>query len=423
MTDAKPELRNDSRWQLIERIAASSSFQKSERVRDLLRYLAEKTLRGDTQDLSEHRIGIAVFGKSEDYSIVEDSSVRVHVRQLRLKLHEYFDADGREETCVVEIPKGSYTAVFRSAEQRANSVENTTGRVRLAIRLLPWVLAAFFFITSLELGLHRATRPPTVPPSWPLSSLFENGNQPVQVVVADANYGLIHLLSGQQVTLQQYLSPAYRSGETVAYEHMDKGEAQVLNYLSGSVLTSYADLAVTTTLMRLSGDARDRLAIRSARNLTPRDFDAGNFVLVGGPASNPWTSYFQDKLNFQEREGAPGSSAACFENLHPKPGEQKSYCGLPFTGSSGVDFATIAYLPLPSGHGNALILQGLQQEGTEAAGVFLSDAAKMRELQSSLGISASSVGSVYWEALIRTQSIAGAPMGTSSLVVTRLLRP
>ena len=77
------ELKTDPRWQLIERITASSPFQKSARLRDLLCFLAERTLHGQTQDLSEHHIGSAVFGKPQDYSVVEDSSVRVHVRQLR----------------------------------------------------------------------------------------------------------------------------------------------------------------------------------------------------------------------------------------------------------------------------------------------------------------------------------------------------
>ena len=88
MKDVEPALREDTRWQLIERITASPPFQKSARLRDLLCFLAERTLHGQTQDLSEHRIGSAVFGKAQDYSVVEDSSVRVHVRQLRLKLHE-----------------------------------------------------------------------------------------------------------------------------------------------------------------------------------------------------------------------------------------------------------------------------------------------------------------------------------------------
>src|SRR5664279_6504235 len=108
MTEVDPELRTDVRWQLIERIIVSPPFQKSARLRDLLCFLAERTLRGQTQDLSEHNIGSAVFGKAQDYSVVEDSSVRVHVRQLRLKLHEYFDGEGRDEASIVEIPKGAY---------------------------------------------------------------------------------------------------------------------------------------------------------------------------------------------------------------------------------------------------------------------------------------------------------------------------
>src|SRR5664279_6248931 len=121
MTEVDPELRTDVRWQLIERIIVSPPFQKSARLRDLLCFLAERTLQGQTQDLSEHSIGSAVFGKAQDYSVVEDSSVRVHVRQLRLKLHEYFDGEGRDEASIVEIPKGAYTTLFRSVEQRTTA--------------------------------------------------------------------------------------------------------------------------------------------------------------------------------------------------------------------------------------------------------------------------------------------------------------
>ena len=73
----------------------------------------------------------------------------------------------------------------------------------------------------------------------------------------------------------------------------------------------------------------------------------GAFVFVGSPSSNPWVSYFQDKLNFQEREGKVGESLKFFQNLHPKVGEQETYHGLTFTGSSGEDYATISLLPLP----------------------------------------------------------------------------
>jgi hypothetical protein len=195
-----------------------------------------------------------------------------------------------------------------------------------------------------------------------------------------------------------------------------------MRYLSGSLLTSYAALVVVDTLLRLSGNSSDRLAIRSARELRPRDLEEGTFVFVGSPSSNPWVSYFQDKLNFQEREGVVGESLKFFQNLHPKAGEQETYHGLAFTGSSGEDYATISLLPLGNGRGSVLILQGLQQEGTESAGLFLADAGNRQKLQQALGTPDAPGQPVYFEALIRTQAVAGAPNATS-IVATRVVRP
>jgi hypothetical protein len=419
MTEVDPILRADARWQLIERIVASPPFQKSARLRDLLCFLAERTIHGQAQDLSEHRIGSAVFGKAQDYSVVEDSSVRVHVRQLRLKLHEYFDGEGRGESVVVEIPKGAYTTLFRNAGHEAFAEPVVSGPGSISwIRLLPWALATVFLITTLAAWFRRA--PVAPPPPWPLAALFDSSNLPVQVVVADINYGMMRLVDEQPVTLEQYLSPSYRSGAAFTTPHPTARDVRVNKYLSGSLLTSYADVVVVDTFMRLSGNSSDRLAVRSARELRPRDLEQGAFVFVGSPSSNPWVSYFQDKLNFQEREGVVGESLKFFQNQHPKPGEQASYQGLAFTGSSGEDYATISLLPLANGRGSVLILQGLQQEGTEAAGLFIADASNRQKLQEALGFSGSPTQPVYFEALIRTQAVAGAPNATS-IVATRVI--
>ncbi len=423
VTEVDPALRTDARWQLIERIVASPPFQKSGRLRDLLFFLAERTLHGQTQDLSEHRIGSVVFGKAEDYSVVEDSSVRVHVRQLRLKLHEYFDGVGRGESIVVEIPKGAYTTFFRPSEHEAQAEPAVAGpAVKSRVQLLPWALAALFLVSTLLAWFRHPAVASAPPPPWPLAALFDSSNNPVQVVLADINYGMMRLVDEQSVTLEQYLSASYRSGAAFSNPHPTARDMRVNKYLSGSLLTSYADVVVVDTLMRLSGNSRDRLAVRSARELRPRDLEQGAFVFVGSPSSNPWVSYFQDKLNFQEREGVVGESLKFFQNQHPKPGEQTTYQGLAFTGSSGEDYATISLLPLANGRGSVLILQGLQQEGTEAAGLFLADAGNRQKLQEALGFSGSPTQPVYFEALIRTQAVAGAPNATS-IVATRVIRP
>src|SRR5256885_951039 len=107
---------NDERWQLVHRIVSSPPFQKSGRLRDLLQYITEQTIRGYAHELTEQHIGEAIFHKPLGYSPLEDSSVRVHARQLRLKLHEYFDGVGRNEPLIIEIPKGSYAPSFRVAK-------------------------------------------------------------------------------------------------------------------------------------------------------------------------------------------------------------------------------------------------------------------------------------------------------------------
>jgi hypothetical protein len=422
---ADPELKLDPRWQLIERITGTPQFQKSARIRDLLRFMAERTLLGQAADLTEHRIGSAVFGKPQDYSVVEDSSVRVHVRQLRLKLHEYFDGEGRDEPCIVEIPKGAYTTIFRKVEQRGSAPAPTVAlpaQQRLWPKVLPWCLATLFFVTTLSTWYFRPHAIAQSPPPWPLSELFASRNHQLQVVVADANYGMTRLLEERPVTLDTYLGPSYRNGEELANAHPTEREVRLMRYLSGSLLTSYADLVAVSTLLRVAGADRDGINIRSAREIRPRDLEDGSFVFVGSPSSNPWVSEFEGSLNFQEREGAIGDSMKYFENLHPRAGEQEKYQGLEFTGSSGEDYATISLLPMSNGHGAVLILQGLQQEGTESAGIFLADAGNRQKLQQALGVSSAASQPLYFEALIRTQAVAGAPNATS-IVATRLLHP
>ena len=60
---ATVDFEHDERWLLIERIVASTAFRKIGTAQDLLRHLARYSICGDLAELSEQRIGQAVFGK------------------------------------------------------------------------------------------------------------------------------------------------------------------------------------------------------------------------------------------------------------------------------------------------------------------------------------------------------------------------
>ncbi len=415
------DIRSDPRWTMVERILLTVPFQKSANLHGLLSHLATHSILGKTEVLTERQIGIAVFGKAAGYSPAEDSAVRVHVRQLRLRLHEYFDQEGRNETWRMDIPKGSYVLEFHESRPElspkplpAPEAGPQPGKLR-AIRVrdvLFWIALAAALVSSI--GWYRSARAiPNVP--WPLNGVIQS-DRLTRVVVSDSST-MLRQLGQREMTLDAYLQPGFR--QSLFPPHMPDNVSRLLNYISDSELTSFADLTVSNTLTRLAGPLSGQLVLTSARDLDRRDLERGNYVFVGSPTSNPWVSLFADQLNFQVVEDGVGGKMY-FVNKKPLPGEQKIYQGLAQTGSAGQEYATISLLPGSMGQGNILILQGLRQEGTEALGMLLSDAADRAQLQQALGIRGDAHNSPYFEALIQTEAVAGAPV-TIHIVTMRTI--
>ena len=425
-------LATDERWLLVQRIVSSHAFQKSARLRDLLQHVTERTIHGHAHELTEQHIGEALFHKPTGYSPLEDSSVRVHMRQLRLKLHEYFNEDGRNEPLVLDIPKGSYAPTFRQPTVSLThpaelhpvpaAVEPKPPRA-----LAPWLICGMLAIACLLLAVQssnrnsRAALAATVQPTppWPFSEIFDKRHQ-TTLVVADSNYGMERILTGNPGSLDQYLRRDLAQSPEVA--KLGGGDSPIRDYVSDSTLTSFADVADVVSILKIAGAYQNQVTVRYPRDLRIRDLDHDNYVFIGSPGSNPWVSLFQDKLNFRESESAVGKSVKAFVNTTPLPGEKSRYEGLRWTGSVGEDYATIALVPNSTHDGNVLILQGLQQEGTEAAGRFLADEENRRQLLNALGISGANLTSdkIWFEALIRSRTVSGAPNSTTLIAVRRI---
>lgn len=414
-----PDFRSDPRWKLIERILLTSAFQKSTHLPSVLRYLAEHSICGHLDYLTEREIGVAAFGKPIGYSPAEDSAVRVHIRQLRLRLHEYFARDGHSEELLVDIPKGSYVLDFHPAQHEAVAPSILPSPIiqkkRVGVRDLLLVVALLAAALS-TFGWYRSSRTSvntSVP--WPLNAVIQQ-NQESRVVVSDGKL-MLRLLGRREISLDTYLQPGLR--QSTIPPHMDGDISRLVNYIWDSQLTSFADLIVASTLVHLSAKPGAHLILCLASDLNRRDLNQGNYVFVGSAASNPWVSLFTDKLNFEVVEDRVGGRMY-FQNKKPLPGEQATYQGLDHTGSAGVDYATISLLPSSSGQGKILILQGLRQEGTEALGVLLADPADRIELMRTLGIPYGSQTQIYFEALIEARAVAGAPVSVR-IVATRVI--
>lgn len=423
------ELLADPRWQLVERIARSEPFQKSARLPKLLLYLARQTITGDRHKLTEQAIGNAVFGKREHYNPAADSGVRVYVRQLRLRLHEYYHSIGVNEQLIVSVPKGGYaldfspSAIVEPQKQQTTPAEPVSEKPSRAVAARPVMLlgllsAALLIVASVcAMGWYRASHVRAAVAPWPLNSVLHKGNS-TTLILADAGFAL-RMLGNKEVPLDSYIAHSYL--EPLLPKHMSENESIVLHYFDSTRITSEADAEAAAGLSYLAAPYTDGLQIRSAKDINAEDLTHGDFIFIGSKTSNPWVELLDSRMNFQVVENGP-HGARYIANRHPRAGEQSIYSS-PSMGTlaSGEDFAVIAVLPAKTGKGSMLLLEGVRMEGTKAAIALLQNPAARARLQQTLSAANGGQPPQYFEALLHAQSVAGATISVDA-VATRVLK-
>jgi TolB-like protein len=110
----------------LERILASKGFQTAGRLSRLLRYVTEKTLSGESEQLKEYAVGVEVFDRDASFDPRVDSIVRVEAGRLRTRLDEYYARDGADDELRITLPKGGYVAQFQTSNARASDPPRET---------------------------------------------------------------------------------------------------------------------------------------------------------------------------------------------------------------------------------------------------------------------------------------------------------
>lgn len=358
---APPAPGSDVVRQLLSRILSSRTFSRSPRLRDLLNEIGNQTLAGRADLLSEHSLGVSVFGRPGDYEPATDNIVRASARQLRLKLREYFESEGAGEEWTLEIPRGSYVAVFSRRLQvpLAAAIPAPAGYWRRLSRPA-LMLCASVLCLGLSAALFVGAR--IAVPSEPdtlIGRLCRSYSGPVFVVLTDSALNMQnHLLGpGSYPSLDAYADLSYLQGFTPR----SPGQLMFWRMLAERQITSLADVGILTRLLQTHPSLARRVVIRHARHMRTRDFKQGNFILTGSRNSNPWTELFEGPLQFQ-------FVSRGIANLSPQPGEPSFFARSPDTNKSPARVALTSNL---THSGFVLLIAGSSMEGTEGAGEFL----------------------------------------------------
>ncbi len=415
---------------LLERVANSNVFRHSPTLRAFLLYVGEHALAGRLDEIKEQQIGWHVLGRKEDYDTANDNIVRIRARQVRQKLDEYFSGDGSDSPWIISIPKGGYEPVFQSRPEkpaasdtvhikgsdatRGNADEMSLQTAASAHHLgvsrhdglaaiLPWsitavaTLALFAVLFVSRTAYMRSELPGATSRSlWGL--FFPKPGKEVTVVVADSAFALWQDFMHRNENLGEYVDRGYLR------EPKDNADARGI---AVRPYTSLADVILTLQISRIATLFGGAVNVKHTRNVDIHDFSSGDAVLLGSRRSDPWVELFEPQMNFVLDQDSK-LTGPCFRNKFPKPGEAKSYSAGNWTGVKGseVSYAVAALRPNLEGSGHVLILEGLDMEGTEAAGEFVCNPEKFSALLRATGTTREAVLKPF-EALIKLRAIPG----------------
>jgi len=95
----------------LERII--SALSRWPRLSDLLRYMGDRLLSGELDQINEYNIATEVLGRSKStFDSTDDAIARVETHRLRKRLAEFYKGEGSDHPIQVTIPAGSYVPVF-----------------------------------------------------------------------------------------------------------------------------------------------------------------------------------------------------------------------------------------------------------------------------------------------------------------------
>jgi hypothetical protein len=449
VADSCPDsLDSDPYWCLAQRVVTGSQFERSPLLSRFLLYVVSETLLGRRDGITEHQIGVHVFGRPATYKTDEDNIVRNYARQLRKRLAEYF----AEDSCAtrIEIPIGGYVPVFTPVSEAddegkldirfdlklagngvshpqtvlpfdaglANEAQlslkrsNTSAFLKkhpfigylwivvytVAIICCTWIVAAHV------LAPHPAPQPAEL--LWRAMLLGANNTY---VVPPDTGLNLLEDISHRSLPLADYIRGSYFD---LPLGQIDEHTAQDLHTQQ---FTDFVSLQVATALAQQPEYNAAHVRLRFPRDLRLDDLKTSNVILLGSASSNPWAAIADNETNFRIVPNADMRGASIV-NAKPEPGEAASYASH-WNEPAHETYALIAFVPNLGGNGHMLLLEGLDVAGTQSAAelLFHSDAISpiLRRARRADGSLRS------FEILLRSTSIQSNAAG-SQIVATRI---
>ncbi len=96
----------------LHRVVESAAFRGSLRLTCFLTFVVETTLAGKGDTLKTYTIAVEALRRHSDFDPQTNPIVRVEAGRLRQALSRYYSGEGRDDSIVIDLLRGSYVPVF-----------------------------------------------------------------------------------------------------------------------------------------------------------------------------------------------------------------------------------------------------------------------------------------------------------------------
>jgi hypothetical protein len=436
----------------VKEVIEGAEFKGSPRCGRFLQYVVDRALIGDFEALKERAIGTVLFGRSQSYNNADDAIVRVTASDVRKRLRQHYGQNGARSEFRLDLPAGAYVPEFKRGRRRPTTrIESAnlphpgdlsselndpsaalpdvelvscplpttqpiapkpTARPRwqLAVILLSSVILVFSTVVLVRLLPTKAKTTDVLP--W---STFFHSEHRTLLIVSDPDIAKIQRITGNHLSVADYAHHNYLPEPN----KLTLDERRIIDENMQGYSTAAVDAGFSSVVGALARTNSENIPVRGARfiDLSVVETD-DNFIFLGSPVSNPWSSMFNNQLDFQFVVD-PKFSLERIRNLHPRPHEEIWYTGTSLGQAVEEEFAIVAFVQNLSQKGQVLLLAGEGEQGTRAAGAFVTDLPRLSTELQKCGINPR--GPVrHFEFLLRLTTIAGS-MDHSEVVACHIL--
>jgi hypothetical protein len=340
----------------LANILESEYFRGSQRCCHFLDYSVRYVLNGRPIDeLKERTLGVEVFHKAGDYDTAQDNIVRVTANEVRKRLAQYYGDEHRNRRLTVQLPSGSYAACLHWAEEDSpppvpdvsaaepetpvlgNSDLEEVHRSRIGWQIITACFLALAALSTLFFYRHlRATD--VVYDVW--SPILDNPKMAV-------------------ICISQPVAYRPKSNVDIPLGTKDSMVPMPDAFVGTGDAFALADIA------RLLSTHGKEWQLIPGNSTTSQTLLAGPIILIGVHA-NKWTRDMMGNLRFFF-----GIDNAIYDQSNPSV--KWSLDNLAPDWKTDEDYALVSRFINPGSGQPVIVIAGLTNFGTQAAGEFLTD--------------------------------------------------